>query len=88
MDSFKIPGIKQKKSKMALKRIRKEIIQLQKHPIENIEINFNPSDIYQCEAFITGPQDSPYEGHVYKVVVQLPTDYPFHPPEVKIYNIM
>ena len=71
---------------MALKRINKEIKQLQKDPIENIEINFNPSDIYKCEAFITGLQDSPYEGHVYKVVVKLPTDYPLNPLKVKIYK--
>ena len=66
-----------------MKRINKEIKELLQDPIENIKFNFNPSDIFQWEAFITGPQDSPYEGHVYKVIIKMPTDYPFKPPKVK-----
>ena len=69
-----------------MRRINKEIKELKQNPIENIEINFNLSDIFQWEAFITGPQDSPYEGHMYKVIIKLPTDYPFKPPKVKIFN--
>ena len=65
-----------------MRRINREIKELKQDPIENIEFNFNPSDIFQWEAFITGPQDSPYEGHVYKVIIKLPTDYPFKPPTV------
>ena len=69
-----------------MKRLNNEIKKILNEPIENIEIKFDPSNLFQWDAFITGPQDSPYEGRVYEVVVKFPTDYPFKPPKVKIIN--
>ena len=72
---------------MAMRRLYKEIKEIQNEPIENIEIKFDPSNIFEWAAFITGPQDSPYEGRVYEVVVKFPTDYPFKPPKVNLPTI-
>ena len=70
---------------MAMKRINKELKDLKRSPIENIEVSYAEDNIFKWDAFITGPDNSPYEGHVYKVVVKFPTDYPFKPPKVLIF---
>ena len=69
---------------MAL-RINREKAELLKDPIENIEINFGQRDIFRWDCFITGPKNSPYEGHVYEVSVRFPSDYPFKPPKVNLF---
>ena len=74
---------------MALKRINNEIKKLQENPVESMEINFNPSDLFKWEAFISGPQGSPYDDvtddvkeDLHKVVpmrvtcTRLPLSYP------------
>ena len=69
---------------MAKRRINKDIDELQNNPMKNIEVKPSKIGIFQWEAFITGPQDSPYKGHVYKVIIKLLKDYP---PKVKIFNL-
>merc|ERR1712183_874680 len=71
-----------KTSDMAMKRINKEINDLKKSPIENIKISYDEKDIFKWDAYITGPEKSPYSGHVFKVCIKFPTDYPFKPPKV------
>ena len=67
------------------KRINKEKEEFLKNPIENIVINFGQRDIFRWDCFITGPKNSPYEGHVYEVSVRFPSDYPFKPPKVNLF---
>jgi len=40
-------------------------------------------DMYHWEVVLYGPEDSLYEGSVYKLDIRLPNDYPFSAPRVK-----
>ena len=76
---------------LARKRIEKEIKDFNKEPPENISIDFiDYSDISRIEASIKGPEESPYEGYIFKVYIKYPPDYPFKPPKfefiTKIYH--
>ena len=69
----------------AIKRVNKELEQLRKEDINGITIaehNGPASNIYHWDVTLDGPKDTPYEGGIFKLSVDIPEDYPFKPPKI------
>ncbi|KAH9253332.1 hypothetical protein BASA81_008683 [Batrachochytrium salamandrivorans] len=69
-------------SGVCLKRLQKELVAIQKNPVQSISTTPNESNLLEWHYVIEGPKDSPYEGGYYHGILRFPKEYPYKPPSI------
>ena len=69
-------------SEKSLKRIKKELLEMETEPPANCTAGpINENDLYNWQATIIGPSNSPYASGIFKLSVTFTEKYPFKPPK-------
>ncbi|KAJ3156462.1 ubiquitin-conjugating enzyme E2 S [Geranomyces variabilis] len=68
-------------SPAVIKRLSKELASLLNSPPEGIKVLINPDRISDVQAWIQGPEGTPYENGCFRVRLSLGADFPNVPPQ-------
>ena len=61
--------------------LSKQILDLQTSPPNGIRLLSDESEIMQIKAQIEGPITTPYENGIFKLILNIPEDFPANPPK-------
>jgi ubiquitin-conjugating enzyme E2 D len=68
---------------MLIKRLQKELKDMEHSPNTDCSAGPKNDNIQVWSATIFGPKDTPYEGGVFNLNIEFPSNYPFKPPIIK-----
>lgn len=71
-------------SSLCTNRLRKELREIRKNPVQNIRALPRESNILEWHYVIEGTKGSPFEGGWYHGVVTFPKEYPYKPPGIQM----
>jgi ubiquitin-conjugating enzyme E2 D/E len=71
-------------------RLYKEYDDIKKNALNNLSAGPINDNLFEWEAVILGPTETPYESGIFKLNIHIPVNYPFNPPtcifKTKIYH--
>jgi ubiquitin-conjugating enzyme E2 D len=65
-----------------LNRLKKELNEIKNDPPINISAGTLNNNIYEWEAVLVGPEDTPYHGGIFYLDIYIPIEYPIKPPNI------
>jgi ubiquitin-protein ligase len=67
------------------KRLLKDLKQIQSLKLADgvTAAPINETNLFEWQAMITGPDQTPYEGGLYELILKIPANYPVKPPKVR-----
>ena len=68
---------------MAKRRIQYELMELKKDPPASCTAGPINDDLYHWSGIIFGPEGTPYNGGLFKLCIDFPSNYPFRAPKVR-----
>jgi ubiquitin-conjugating enzyme E2 D/E len=69
-------------SKILLKRLKKEVEELQKNPVDNCSAGPIDDTLMIWESTIFGSEGTPYHGGIFRLKIKITDEYPFRPPKI------
>jgi len=74
----------------AAKVIHRNYEMFQKEPVDGVSLGYSEDNIFKWNITLIGPKDSPYEGGIFKCIMEFPENFPLYPPkflfDTKIYH--
>lgn len=65
-----------------MNRLQKESIEIKNDPPHNISAGPKNDNLYEWEAVLIGPKETPYQDGVFILDIFIPIDYPMKPPNI------
>lgn len=69
-----------------IKKIGRELVELEQNPPDGVRICLNDQDISQLDAYIEGPEGTPYANGIFHIHIQISQDYPQNPPKCRFHT--
>eukprot|EP00798_Chlamydomonas_sp_ICE-L_P015782 gene15782-21905_t len=66
-----------------LSRIQKELREIEKDKESGVKVTIKDNNLQKLTGYVPGPKDTPYEGGLYQVDIDLEDSYPFMPPKMR-----
>ncbi|PNW88835.1 hypothetical protein CHLRE_01g046850v5 [Chlamydomonas reinhardtii] len=69
-----------------LGRIQKELKEIERDTASGVTVHLKNNSLQHLTGYVPGPKDTPYEGGLFAVEINLDNGYPFVPPKMRFIN--